>query len=374
MSERTGFSFSAGIWAIGTALIFGVVMSLAIRPPGKAANRAVSSHAGDTREQVHWRVPSAFGTNMIVNGDMIVHVADQLLRASGGSIELEIFEPGELVPAFSITDSVKDNKIPAGFSWVGYDLGKIPASSLIAAVPFGMEPWEFMAWWYEGGGQQLGEDLYNEHNVQPVLCGIIGPETAGWFRKPIDSLEDLQGLKIRFSGLGGKVLQRLGASVTLIPAGEIFQALEKGAIDATEFSSPVVDRMLGFDRIAKFNLFPGWHQPSSGMHLLINLEVWQGLREDTREMINMACESNTTYGLARSEALQGEVIQNFKAIGVSAETLPRDVLEVLRETTREVLAEEAAADPHFEKILASQQAFSAEYKHWKQVGYLPRDF
>lgn len=374
MSERTGFSFPAGIWAIITALIFGVVMSLAIRPPGKAANRAVSSHNGDTREQVHWRVSSAFGTNMIVNGDMIVHVADQLLRASGGSIELEIFEPGELVPAFSITDSVKDNKIPAGFTWVGYDLGKIPASSLIAAVPFGMEPWEFMAWWYEGGGRQLGEGLYNEHNVQPVLCGIIGPETAGWFRKPIKTLEDLQGLKIRFSGLGGKVLQRLGASVTLLPAGEIFQALEKGAIDATEFSTPVIDRMLGFDRIAKFNLFPGWHQPSSGMHLLINLEVWQGLREDTREMINMACESNTTYGLARSEALQGEVIQNFQAIGVSAEILSRELLEVLRETTREVLAEEAAADPHFAKILASQQAFSAEYKHWKQVGYLPRDF
>jgi TRAP-type mannitol/chloroaromatic compound transport system substrate-binding protein len=374
MSETKGFSFSAGILAIVTALIFGVVISLAIRPPGKALDRAAAANEGDEREQVRWRVPSAFGTNLVVNGDMIVHLAGQLLSASGGSIKLEIFEPGELVPAFSITDSVKDNKVPAGFTWVGYDQGKIPASSLIAAVPFGMEPWEFMAWWYEGGGRQLGEDLYLEHNVQPVLCGVIGPETAGWFLHPIKSLEDFQGLKIRFSGLGGKVLQRLGASVTLIPAGEIFQALEKGAIDGTEFSTPVVDRMLGFDRIAKFNLFPGWHQPSSGVHLLVNLEVWNGLREDTREMINMACESNTAYGLARGEALQGEVIQNFPAIGVSAETLPREVLEVLRETTQEVLAEEAAADPHFAKILASQKAFSATYRYWKQLGYLPRDF
>jgi TRAP-type mannitol/chloroaromatic compound transport system substrate-binding protein len=374
MAERRGFSFAAGICAIVTALIFGIVVSLAIRPPGNVVIEAVAGGDAKVREQVHWRVPSAFGTNLIINGEMILHVADQLLRASGGSIVFEIFEPGELMPAFSITESVKDNKVPAGYTWLGYDQGKIPASALLASVPFGMEPMAFMAWWYEGGGRQLGEALYQEHNIQPVLCGVIGPETAGWFKQPIKSLEDLEGLKIRFSGLGGKVLQRIGASVTLIPAGEIFQALEKGAIDGTEFSSPAVDRMLGFDRVAKFNLFPGWHQPSSGAHLLVNLEVWNGLREDTRDMIEMACEANAAYVIARSESLQGEVIQNFPAVGVSAETLPLEVLQVLRETTQEVLAEEAAADQHFAEILASQQAFLAEYQYWKQLGYLPRDF
>jgi TRAP-type mannitol/chloroaromatic compound transport system substrate-binding protein len=135
-----------------------------------------------------------------------------------------------LVPAMEITESVKEGKIEAGYQWVGHDQGRIPASTLIAAVPFGMEPMEFLAWWYYGGGQALGEALYQPHNVMPILCGITSPETAGWFREPVESLDDLVGVKIRFAGLGGRVLQQPGASVTMIPAGETFQALEKGAI------------------------------------------------------------------------------------------------------------------------------------------------
>ena len=374
MTSSRGFSFAAGISAVVTALLVGVVASLAIRPPGDVATVSRQADGDDSRERIHWRVPSAFGTNLIVNGEMVVFLSEQLARASGGAISLDVYEPGELVPPFSITDSVKDRKVQAGFTWVGYDQGRIPASTLIAAVPFGMEPWEFIAWWYEGDGQALGEALYNPHNVQPVLCGIIGPETAGWFRQPIRSLQDFEGLKIRFAGLGGKVLQRLRASVTMLPAGEIFQALEKGAIDATEFSVPVVDQMLGFSRVAKFNYFPGWHQPFSSSHLLVNLDVWRELREDSRAMIEMGCQSTVAWSLARGEALQGEVIRNFPSIGVTAALLSREVLETLRATTGEVLAEEAAADEHFARILASQRAFSESYGHWKRMGYLPRDF
>lgn len=374
MSREKSISPGAALIAVVTALVVGVLASLAIRPPGAAANRAFSDRESAAREAVHWKLSTAFGTNLPVVGETVLHLAADLEAASGGAINLEVFEPGEVVPALEITESVKERKIQAGYTWVGYDQGRIPASALIAAVPFGMEPMEFAAWWYWGGGRELGDALYQEHNVLPLLCTLIGPETAGWFRTPIETLDDLAGLKIRFAGLGGKIMQRVGASVTLIPAGEIFQALEKGAIDATEFSLPVVDQMLGFDRVAKFNYFPGWHQPFSSGHLLINLDAWNELTEENRSLIRVACRANVTSSLAHGESVQGAVIKGFGARNVSANTLPLDVLETLRAEAKVVLDEEAAKDEHFARILQSQREFSETYGYWKRKGYLPRDF
>jgi TRAP-type mannitol/chloroaromatic compound transport system substrate-binding protein len=236
MPRENNLSPGAALIAVATAFIVGILASLAVRPPGAVAVQPPSATESAVREQVRWRVQSAYGVNLPVIGQTLPNVIADLKAVSGDSIQLELFEPGELVPVLEITESVKEAKVEAGFVWVGYDQGRIPASTLISAVPFGMEPWEFDSWWYHGEGQALGEALYHEHDVQPILCGISGPETAGWFREPVNTLEDLVGLKIRFAGLGGKVLQRLGASVTIIPGGETFQALEKGAIDASEFS------------------------------------------------------------------------------------------------------------------------------------------
>ena len=237
-----------------------------------------------------------------------------------------------------------------------------------------MEPWEFSAWWFEAGGRELGEALYRPHNIHPIYCGVTGPETAGWFRKPITKLSDMSGLKIRFAGLGGKVIERLGASVTMLPSGEIFQALEKGAIDATEFALPIVDEALGFNRVAKFNYYPGWHQPFTANHLIINLTTWAELPQTDKHLLTTTCTAAVTRNLARSEALQGRVIIGFPAIGVTASRLPEDLLRELAKVSGEVLAEEAAKNADFAAILASQQKFKQEYFHWKRLAYLPRDF
>jgi len=139
---------------------------------------------------------------------------------------------------------------------MAYDQGRIPAAVLFAAVPFGMEPWEYAAWWFEGEGSKLANDIYNKQNIKVLLCSTIGPETAGWYRNPITSLDDLKGLKIRFSGLGGMVLNEVGASATLMAGGEIFAALEKGTLDATEYSMPAIDEVLGFHKITKIQPVP----------------------------------------------------------------------------------------------------------------------
>lgn len=327
-----------------------------------------------TADTVRWKVPVGFPSTLPALGDTIPWVADMLNTATDGNVQFKIFEPGKLVPAFQIMEAVKDNKVQAGYTWIGYDMGKIPALPLLAAVPFGMEPWEYIAWWYHGGGSQLAEELYSEHNVHPVLCGIIGPETAGWFREEITSLDQIKGLKIRFAGLGGKVMQKAGASVTLLPGAEIYQALEKGAIDATEFSLPEVDQKLGFHQIVKNNYFPGWHQTFTTMHLIVNKEIWDGLDDVNKGTINMACMAGVTYALSKAEANQGPVIASFAEKGVTPRKLPEDVLKQLHALTEEVLEEEAANDEMFAKILASQRAFRKDYNLWKGFGYLPRDF
>jgi TRAP-type mannitol/chloroaromatic compound transport system substrate-binding protein len=326
------------------------------------------------QETIRWKVPVAFGTNLPALGDNILYVAQMINKASGGKVQLKEFEPGKLVPALSITDSVKDKKIEAGYTWLGYDQGKIPSSPLFSAVPFGMEPWEFMAWWYDGGGQKLAEEVYAQHGVHPILCGLIGPEAAGWFRNEIKSIADLKGLKIRFAGLGGQVVQKAGASVTLLAGGEIFQALEKGAIDATEFSMPAIDEKLGFDKIVKFNYYPGWHQTFTSFHLVVNKGVWDKLTEPTKALIELGCTAGVTRNLAKGEAIQGAVIASFKGKGVTTKQLPLEVLRELEKLTAQVMEEQSAKDPLFKKVYDSQKAFLASYRNWKSLAFLPRNF
>lgn len=366
-------SHKAAATAVVVAFVVGIIGSLALRPPGGSTQNQ-STADGSQPLRISWRLPVAFPSTMPVLGDNPIYLTQALADASGGAVQIKIFEPGELVPAFSIVDAVRDGKVQAGYSWLGYDQGKIPASALLGAVPFGMEPWEFAAWWYEAGGQALGEALYKKHNVHPMLCGMTGPETAGWFRTRIETLDDLRGLKIRFAGLGGKVIERLGASVTMLPGGEIFQALEKGAIDASEFALPVVDQSLGFNRVAPFNYYPGWHQPATTSHLVVNMQIWESMSPADQSLLEMACTAGVIRNLANSEASQGEIIANFPKIGVSAESLPTSILRELNTVSTQVLDEEAAKDADFARVLESQREFRRNYQHWKQRAYLPRDF
>ena len=373
--RKGSISHRAAAVAVVAAFVSGLIGSLALRPTGSAAPAAHGSDPSVVASTAfRWRMPVAFGTNLPALGDNALYISETLSAITGGAMRLDIYEPGEVVPPFSITEAVGDRKVQAGYTWLGYDQGKVPASPLIGAVPFGMEPWEFSAWWFEAGGRELGEALYHRYRVHPLFCGITGPETAGWFRRRIDSLEDLRGLKIRFAGIGGKVIQRAGASVTMLPGGEIFQALEKGAIDATEYALPVVDQLLGFSRVAPYNYYPGWHQPATAFHLVINLELWRSLDAPTQRLLETVCTAGVTRNLARSEALQGSIIAGFPAQGVSAESLSTDILRELERITDAVLDEEAAADADFAAILASQRAFRDEYAHWKARAYLPRDF
>ena len=216
-------------------------------------------------DRVLLKTPIAFGSHLPALGTPIKWVSEQLPIMSDGSLKMKIYEPGKLVGAKEILGAVSSGKVNSGYATAGYWQGKIPAAALFSAVPFGPEAGEYMAWLYYGNGMKLYQEMYdsNGYNVHVMPCAIISPETSGWFKKEINTPEDLKGLNMRFFGLGASVMEKLGVSTSQLPGGEIFGALEKGAIDATEFSQPAIDQRLGLYKIAKYNYFPGWHQQAT---------------------------------------------------------------------------------------------------------------
>ena len=205
-----------------------------------------------------------------------------------------------------------------------------------------------------------------------MICGIIAPEASGWFREEITSLEDLRGKKMRFFGLGAKVMEKAGVSTQLLAGGDIYPALELGTIDATEFSMPAIDLNLGFYQVASHYYFPGWHQQSTMFELMINLDEWESLEEDTQALINTACEANVAYGMAEGEAIQFTALKELEANGVTLHTWPDEVLATLEGYWGEVIEEESAANPNFVKAWESLSTFRENYKAWGELGYLKR--
>jgi TRAP-type mannitol/chloroaromatic compound transport system substrate-binding protein len=325
-------------------------------------------------EKIRWKVQSTFNTGWPALGDPVARLADTLNKATDGRIQLKVYEPGKILPPLEISPSISKGDLPAAYNYMAYDQGRIPAAVLFAAVPFGMEPWEYAAWWFEGEGSKLANEIYNKQNIKVLLCSTIGPETAGWYRNPIKSLDDLKGLKIRFSGLGGMVLNEIGASATLMAGGEIFAALEKGTLDATEYSMPAIDEVLGFHKITKFNLFPGWHQVSTSTHFMVNLDLWKKIGKADQALFEMACTAAAMRAITTGEFLQGKQIASFPSKGVTAARLPDSVLRELQKVSAKVMAEQSAKDADFKKVWNSQQAFMKEYDVWQKWGYLPRNF
>ena len=266
-------------------------------------------------------------------------------------------------------------KINSGYTTAGYWAGKIPAAPLFSAVPFGPEAGEYMAWIYYGNGLSLYQEMYDQagYNVHVIPCAIIAPETSGWFANEINSPADLEGLKMRFFGLGGKVMQKLGVATSLLPGGEIFPALEKGAIDATEFSMPAIDARLGFHKLVKFNYFPGWHQQATLFELIVNKDVWAEVNDTHKAIIENACKASMTDSFAEGEAIQHDVlIDNVENNGVTIKQWSDEMLETYRTIWEEVAAEESANDEFFAKVLADMNEFRDGYQLWKRNAFLPR--
>jgi len=329
---------------------------------------------GAVSAQDSLELTSAFSKNLPILGTAGVDFVEKINGISG-EVQFELFDPNKLVPTLEALDAVSNGSVDAAFATSGYWQGKLTAASLFAAVPFGPEAGEYLGWIYYDDGAALWQGMYDEagYDVVTTPCGIIAPETSGWFKNEINGVEDLKGLNMRFFGLGAEVMQKLGVSTSLLAGGDIFPALERGAIDATEFSMPRIDARLGFHKITKFNYFPGWHQPSTLFELLINKDIYDELSDVAKNQINIACQANITTSLAEGEATNyAAMIDNTENNGVTIKKWDDEMLALFESTWNEVATELAEEDAYFKKVWDDLTEYREGYNTWSGNIYLPR--
>jgi TRAP-type mannitol/chloroaromatic compound transport system substrate-binding protein len=331
----------------------------------------VTAGAEAQEKRVRIDLQGGYGSNVGLLGPTQLMLVERINKLSNDTIQVRFHEPNTFVPNLQSLDAVGSGALDAAWTSPGYWTGKDTAFNLIGAVPFGPSGGEYIAWMRHGGGQELWDELYAQYNVKAIHCGMIPPEGSGWFRKPIESLADFQGMKMRFYGLGAKVMEKLGVSTQLIGGGEIFQALQLGTIDATEFSMPSMDLSYGFYQVAKHYYFPGWHQQSTFNDLIISMDKWNELSEWQRTVIQNACDANILAQFAMGEAIQGPALAELKEKGVQIHMWPDEILDAMRDAWAEVVEEEKAKSEMFTRMWDSLEAFRAEYENWKVVGYLP---
>jgi len=336
-----------------------------------AAAFVLSASSGDAEaKKVRWKMHSAFGEQVAVIGPVGHRIAGWVNDMSDGDFDIKVFEPGALAGGYAYYDPISQGAFDAAYGTPGANQGKNSAFAFLSTWPFGPGALEFNAWMRYGGGIEIAEELYAKDNIKYFYCGMIPPETSGWFREPIESLDQLKGLKMRFFGVGAKVMQKFGVSTQQLAGGDIYPALELGTIDATEFSMPAIDRSYGFYQIAKYNYFPGWHQQSTTNEIIVNQGSWDDLGDPHKAMFEVACTANIGIELAEGEALQPAAMIANEKDGVTNMVWPDSVLDQLRGAWEEVLAEEIAANPDVKKLWDSYSAFNEAYQVWGSRGYL----
>ena len=353
-------------------IIGGVIGFYAAGDTSIEAEEVVGAPAPDigAAEPVKWKVAMTFPSTLTLLGESGKRLESRVALISDNAIELRMFEPGALVPAFEVFDAVSAGSVDAGWSSSGYWAGKMPAAQVFNSVPFGPLFNELMAWMRYGEGQDLYEDLYHPHNVHPIVCFFVPQDGSGWFRQEITETRDFAGLKVRYLGFGARVLEKFGASTQILAAGDIYTALELGTIDATEFSMPAIDLDLGFHQIAKHYYLPGWHQPANMGELIINLDRWNELSPSRQALLETACGDSIVDSLSSGEAAQFEALDAIEGHGVTLHRWSPEMLESFHNQWLVVAEETAAEDEGFAKVWRSLQDFRARYKKWGDYGAL----
>lgn len=321
-----------------------------------------------TDEKHQWRMVTSWPPNFPGHGVSAIRLSRRLEELSGGRLSIEVFAAGELVPAFEVFDAVSRGTIQLGHSAPIYWRGKIPAAQLFGSVPFGMTPDVFNAWLFHGGGLELWREAYAPHNIVPFPAGNSGPQMGGWFNREINSLADLEGLKMRIPGLGGEVMQRAGVLPVNLPGAEIFTALQTGTIDATEWVGPYNDMAFGLHQAARYYYYPGWQEPSGLLELLVSRQAYDTLSPELQHVVETSCVAENSYLLAEFNTRNYEALKTLtEEHQVELRRFPDDVLEALQRYSLEVLDELAAADPMVARVYASYRSFSENIAPWLAI-------
>jgi TRAP-type mannitol/chloroaromatic compound transport system substrate-binding protein len=356
--KRRNFIHTAGL--AGTA---GLIAAC-----GGAKTTATECTQRTEDSQFKWKMVTAWPRDFPGLGTGASRLAERIGLMSGGRLTVKVFGGNELVPPFEVFDAVERGTAEMGHGAPYYWKGKVPAAQFFAGAPFGMNAQEMNGWFYYGGGLDLWREAYAPFDIIPFPVGNSGPQMGGWFNKEIRSVADLEGLKMRIPGLGGEVLKKAGGTPQNIPVSEIFTALQTGTIDATEWVGPFNDLAVGFHQAARYYYYPGWHEPSTALEGLVNKAALESLPEDLQQVVSFACQSANVDMLSEFTARNGDALEQLVQQGVEIREFPEDVVQALKATTAEVLAEVATNDELSERVYASFMEFFRRVQPWSDIG------
>jgi len=295
--------------------------------------------------------------------------AAMVSEMSDGRIEIKVDSRNKHKAAFGIFDFVKTGQYDIGQSASYYYGGKDPDTLFFTTMPFGMTALEQYSWFHEGGGLELANEVYAKHDIEVMTGGNTTMQMGGWFRKEINSVDDLKGLKMRIPGFGGKVVAGVGAVPTNIPPGELYQALERGTIDALEWVGPSLDLRMGFHKIAPF-YYTGWHEPSTELMYFFNKTKMESLPGWARSVLLNAAKLT---GFNMTVQSQHESSENWATMksefpNIEVKNFPAEVVDALRKSNEDLIASEAARSPLAAKIVASQREYLSKVRRWTEIG------
>lgn len=297
-------------------------------------------------------------------------LTDRVERLTDGEVKFTYQPPGALVNTNEIWDSVSTGAVPSGWYYSSLAQGFIPSAALFTSFPFGPDATEYTAWWYYGGGKELWAEVSEPFNIHSELCTVVAPEASGWFKEPINSPEDLKGLKMRITGLGAAVMQKLGAQAQSMGPGDTITALNLGTIDAAEIGFPALDKAIGLQEHASHYYMPGWHQQSSFLIFIINKDVWDEMEDSHQAAIQEVCAANVARTIAQGDAIQLEPLNDLVEGGTTVHRWSPEMLDAFEGAWNEVVAERSAEDEDFARVWKSISDFREDYKTWRDLGYL----
>ena len=325
---------------------------------GGSSGLVATANAAVQGPEVRWRLATSFPPSLDILHGTAERIAERVSSLTGGRFSIRVYAAGEIVPALQVMDAVQQGSVQAGFTPGYYYIGKNPALAFDASLPFGLTMRQHTAWLRYGGGSELMEGVYGDFGILPIPCGNTGTQMGGWFRQPINGLSDLQGLRMRIPGIGGEIMSRLGVSVQVLGGPEIFPALERGAIDATEWVGPYDDEKLGFYSIAPNYYLPGWWEPGVGMTMQVSTAAWNELPEVYQELLRTVCAEANGDMMARYDAENPLALERLVSEhGVTLRTFSDDILEAAWRESSAYLEGQAAADATFRRVYDSWKPF-----------------
>ena len=322
--------------------------------------------------ELEWQMPTSWPTAIdTIFGSVDIFV-NRVSQFTGGKFKIVPRAAGEIVPGTQVLDAVMQKGAPIGHTASYYYIGKTNAVAFGTTVPFGLTAQQQNAWLFQGGGLELLQKLYAERfNVIQFPAGNTGAQMGGWFRKEINTVADLQGLKMRIPGLGGQVMSKLGVTVQALPANEIFQALQTGAVDAAEWVGPYDDEKLGLNTVAQYYYHPGWWEPGAALEVQINLDEWNALPELYQQAIKTAAFEANTVMQAMYESRNGAALQRMVDGGTQLRQYSEEILTAAEEATYALYDEFAAADPDFKSIYEQWRAYRTQVYRWNAINEAP---